>query len=173
MRSHILSKMMLLGVGGGIAAYVYGKRARADRTDPHDELDLSDAQDTTDPYERAEPTVIPNSMDIDPLDPVQGLDEVQSFHVEELGFDAMAETDIQQDMVIEETVSSHGNDEQTMDEGQNWVEALESSAIENGAEPEEELDDIVDDEDIYAAPHAGDSRDTPVADRGSGGPGGI
>lgn len=198
---------MLIGVGSGVAAYVYGKRNRA-------ALDLSDAEDSTVPFDRDEPNVIPNSMDIDPADPVQGLDEVQEFHVEELGFDAMSAGDIENDMVIEETLSSmdeesmeldtpsettldsiersahdtgdlygvhtppavdrtHGNDEQTMDEGQNWIEALESSAIENGAEPEQELDDIVDDDDIYASPHPTDTRDTPVADRGSGGPGGI
>ena len=57
--------------------------------------------------------------------------------------------------------------------GQNWVEALETSAIENGAEPERELDDIVDDEDVLRPPHAADTRDTPVADHGAGGNRGL
>ncbi|MBA3503610.1 MAG: hypothetical protein M4D80_39950 [Myxococcota bacterium] len=57
-----------------------------------------------------------------------------------------------------------------MDEGQNWIEALETSAAEYGAEPERELD-ILDEQDL--APHPSDTRDTPVADRGSGGPAGV
>ena len=59
----------------------------------------------------------------------------------------------------------------SFDEGQNWIEALETSAVEYGAAPEEEVD-IVDDSDT--APHSRTlTRDTPVADRGSGGPGGV
>jgi hypothetical protein len=62
------------------------------------------------------------------------------------------------------------DDVTAMDEGQNWIEALETSAAEYGAEPERELD-VLDDQDL--APHPSDMRDTPVADRGSGGPGGV
>ena len=62
------------------------------------------------------------------------------------------------------------DDRTAFDEGQNWIEALETSAAEYGAEPEEELD-VVDDMDT--APHPSDMRDTPVADRGSGGPAGV
>jgi len=58
-------------------------------------------------------------------------------------------------------------------EGQSWIEALETSAIENGAEPERELDAIVDDEDVLRPPHASRTRDTPVADHGSGGRRGL
>jgi hypothetical protein len=58
-------------------------------------------------------------------------------------------------------------------EGQTWIEALETSAIENGAEPERELDAIVDDEDVWRPPHASRTRDTPVADHGSGGRRGL
>lgn len=58
-------------------------------------------------------------------------------------------------------------------EGQTWIEALETSAIENGTEPERELDDIVDDEDVLRPPHASRTRDTPVADHGSGGRRGL
>jgi hypothetical protein len=67
----------------------------------------------------------------------------------------------------------HPDDDQAYAEGQNWIEALQTSAIENGAEPERALDDIVDDQDVLRPPHASDTRDTPVADRGSGGPGGL
>ena len=65
------------------------------------------------------------------------------------------------------------DDDRAFNEGQNWVEALEASAIENGPEPERELDDIVDDEDILDPPHASDTRDRPIADLGSGGRRGL
>ena len=58
----------------------------------------------------------------------------------------------------------------SFDDGQNWLEALETSAVEYGAEPEHEIDVI---DDMDTAPHPSDTRDTPVADRGSGGPGGV
>ena len=64
---------------------------------------------------------------------------------------------------------THPDDDQAFAEGQNWLEALETSAIENGAEPEQELSEIVDDQDVFRAPHASVSRDVPVADYGSGG----
>jgi len=65
------------------------------------------------------------------------------------------------------------DDDHANNEGQNWIEALETSAIENGAEPERELDAIVDDEDVLRPPHASHTRDTPVADLGSGGRRGL
>jgi hypothetical protein len=67
----------------------------------------------------------------------------------------------------------HPDDDHANDEGQNWIEALEASAIENGAEPECELDAIVDDEEVLRPPHASHTRDTPVADLGSGGRRGL
>jgi hypothetical protein len=67
----------------------------------------------------------------------------------------------------------HPDDDRAFDTGQNWLEALETSAIENGPELERELDDIVDDEDILRPPHASDTRDTPVADHGAGGRRGL
>jgi len=67
----------------------------------------------------------------------------------------------------------HLDDDQAFDTGQNWIEALETSAIENGAEPERTLDDIIDDTEVLRPPHAPDTRDTPVADRGSAGRRGL
>jgi hypothetical protein len=67
----------------------------------------------------------------------------------------------------------HLDDDRAFDEGQNWVEALAASAIENGPEAERTLDDIVDDEDVLSPPHPSDSRDRPVADHGSGGRRGL
>jgi hypothetical protein len=67
----------------------------------------------------------------------------------------------------------HPDDDTAFNEGQNWVEALETSAIEYGPEPEQTLDDVVDDEDILSPPHRSDKRDRPVADYGSGGRRGL
>jgi hypothetical protein len=56
------------------------------------------------------------------------------------------------------------------EDGQNWIEALETSAIEYGAEPEEEVAPL---DEVDKPPHPSDLRDRPVADRGSGGPSGV
>jgi hypothetical protein len=62
------------------------------------------------------------------------------------------------------------DDREAMEDGQNWLEALQESAVEFGADPEHDLDPL-DDQDT--APHPSDLRDRPVADRGSGGPAGV
>jgi hypothetical protein len=67
----------------------------------------------------------------------------------------------------------HPDDDQAFNDGQNWLEALATSAVESGPEPERDLADIVDDEDVLAPPHASAARDTPVADHGSGGRRGL
>jgi hypothetical protein len=67
----------------------------------------------------------------------------------------------------------HPDDDRAFDTGENWLEALEASAAENGPEPERGLGDIVDDEDVLQPPHASDTRDRPVADHGSGGRAGL
>jgi hypothetical protein len=67
----------------------------------------------------------------------------------------------------------HPDEDRAFDNGENWLEALEASAAENGPEPERGLDDIVDDEDVLQPPHASDTRDRPVADHGSGGRPGL
>jgi hypothetical protein len=72
---------------------------------------------------------------------------------------------------------SHPDDGRAATQGQNWIEALETSAIENGAGPDPELDglvdDLVDDDEVFRPPHASSTRDTPVADYGSGGQRGL
>jgi len=67
----------------------------------------------------------------------------------------------------------HPDDDRAFEEGQNWVEALETSAVENGPMPEQDLSDVVDDEDVLEPPHPTDTRDIPVADRGAAGRGGL
>jgi len=64
------------------------------------------------------------------------------------------------------------DDDEAFDGGENWLEALEASAAENGAEPEQELE-IIDDSDDHDGHHPTDMRDIPVADRGSAGPRGL
>lgn len=60
--------------------------------------------------------------------------------------------------------------------GETWLEALEEHATVMGPAPEEEVV-IVDDSDVehpdHRGRHATEWRDRPVADKGSGGPGGL
>ncbi len=64
------------------------------------------------------------------------------------------------------------DDDVAMGEGQNWIEALETDVIEYGTEPERPLD-MSDDGEMISAGRSSVTRDTPVADRGAGGPGGL
>jgi hypothetical protein len=56
--------------------------------------------------------------------------------------------------------------------GEHAFETLEKKMAENGAAPEHELD-VVDDSDIERGHHKTDTRDRPVADKGSGGNAGM
>ena len=58
------------------------------------------------------------------------------------------------------------------DRGENWLEALAEHATESGPEPEEEVV-IIDDSDAERGHHSTEGRDRPVADKGSGGRGGL
>lgn len=69
--------------------------------------------------------------------------------------------------------NTHPDNDAAFEEGQNWLEALETDAIEKGPAAEADLTDVVDDDEVYAPPHPSDVKDTPVADRGSGGRGGM
>jgi hypothetical protein len=66
--------------------------------------------------------------------------------------------------------TEHPDDDRAQAHGENWVEALQESAIENGPEPEAILV-FLDEADLDTPPS--DNRDRPVADRGSGGRGGL
>ena len=188
MRLSTLPKLLLLG---GAIALILGKR-RSSRS-----------------ARAGAPNVIPDSMDLDPADPVQGLGELAAMDLEELDLDAQvaAEFEIAQDLAsidyeaaIERDTPSQtdydaiagsitGDDgelygvhtpravdrnlpdgDTSYDDGENWVEALQASAVENGAEPEREIDVV---EDLFDPPPRSDTRDIPVADRGSGGPRGL
>jgi hypothetical protein len=56
--------------------------------------------------------------------------------------------------------------------GEHAFETLEKKMAENGAEPEQELD-VTDDSDSERGHHKTDTRDRPVADKGSGGNAGM
>jgi hypothetical protein len=64
-----------------------------------------------------------------------------------------------------------GDRDAAAEEGASWLDALATSAIEQGAEPGRELA-VLDDDDRDAS-RPDDSRDIPVADRGAGGPAGV
>lgn len=60
------------------------------------------------------------------------------------------------------------------EQGETWLESLEHHAAESGTVPEEPVV-VVDDSDVEHPEHRGHNpteRDRPVADKGSGGPGG-
>lgn len=58
-------------------------------------------------------------------------------------------------------------------DGETWTEELLARAAESGAMPERELDVVEEDEKPHWGHHGTESGDRPVADKGSGGPGGL
>ncbi|MGN6108639.1 MAG: hypothetical protein ACTHU0_26270 [Kofleriaceae bacterium] len=64
------------------------------------------------------------------------------------------------------------DDDRSFDEGEHWLEHLEASSGEYGPTPEHVLD-IVDESDPHDQTHSTDTRDIPIADRGSAGPRGL
>lgn len=57
--------------------------------------------------------------------------------------------------------------------GENWLEALEEHATVMGPAPEEEVVIVDDSDGEHRGHHSTEWRDRPVADKGSGGPGGL
>lgn len=118
----------------------------------------------------------------DPTDPVQ---ELYSETDSAIWLDTPAEASLD---TVDETIAdigdlygvhtaqaedvTHPDDDVAMREGQNWLEALQTNSVEGGPLPEHEVESG-DDAELARAPHASDMRDTPVADRGSGGPAGT
>ena len=93
----------------------------------------------------------------DPRDPVQSL---------------YSETDPAIDAEPLETLETpetpmYRDDDQAMEDGQNWLESLATDSVE-GIVPERELD--LDGDETIGRAHPAEPSDTPVADRGSGGP---
>jgi hypothetical protein len=58
------------------------------------------------------------------------------------------------------------------EQGENWLETLGKKAAEYGVEVEREIE-VIDDSDAHRGHSSSDRRDRPVADKGSGGDGGL
>jgi len=183
MRLLTLSKLLAIGATA-VYAYKHRHRLPLRRRRPQDEMS-EDAQVTA-------ADLVP-----DPGDPVQGFDEVADLHVIDLDLDAVdaADAAAAQDLAaLENDVDDAAmeidtpsqttldaiddsvrgvpdvlDDDDAFDDGQNWVEALETSAAEYGPDDPEVDVDITDDPDEPRRMRG----DTPVADHGSGGPRGV
>lgn len=195
-----LTKLALVGLGGSAAAFVIGKSQRLARSaeptqprvpdslanDPADPIqsidDINefrddelgvDAQTMAD--QEAAQDLATLEVEIDEVNEEETRDALDMAGPMNLDTIEAGQSDVG-DLYGVHTPKAvdreHPDDDVAFNEGENWLESLQASAVENGADPELELD-IVDDEDIYSAPHHTDTRDTPVADRGSGGPAGI
>jgi hypothetical protein len=171
-----IPKLLLFGlVGGGTAMVVRRRRMRRRHAGRRLDPDLPDLRGDLGP---------------DPRDPVQALDDLVVFYEGELGVDAQPfaepEEPLYQARPRDETHDvgdlygvhtppaidrHHPDDQEAFAQGESWLEALEESAVENGPEVERELD-FTDDDDVRTG-HKTDTKDTPVADRGAGGPGGL
>jgi hypothetical protein len=186
MRLITISKLLVLG---GTVAWAAKRLARPKQTNRVERSDFE--PDPADPVQSFDDATDMHVSDL-------GVDAVDSADIEAAQDLASLESDLDeasleidtpsqttldaQDVAVDETGELYGvhtpravdnslpDDRAAFDEGQNWIEALETSAVEYGAEPEQELD-VIDDQDV--PPHPSDMRDTPVADRGSGGPGGV
>ena len=187
MRLITLSKMLALGAA---ATWVYKRRHRAAATDAAADT----GPDPNDPVQRIHEDAFDVSdlseLDIDALD-MADAEAAQDLAMLEndrddaaLDLDTPSETTL--DTVDAATEGDVGelygvhtppavdrtlpDDRVAMDDGQNWIEALQESAVEYGAEPEHEIDPI---DEMDKPPHPSDLRDRPIADRGSGGPSGV
>lgn len=185
MRLRTLFKILAVGVSAGaITQFLRGRR-----TTPTDDL----APDPSDPVQRFDNAADfeVDALEVDALS-TEDMEAAQDLAVLEVDLDRIVgEDEVIQLADIDDVAvvrdggdlygvhtpaavdRSHPDNDQAFVEGQNWIEALETSAIENGAEPEQELADIADDEDLLRAPHPSISRDIPVADFGSGGRRGL
>ena len=180
MRLMTIPKVLLVGVAGAYALHRVRSRTRSS----------------------ARVGIVPPP---DPADPVQELYSETDFAIE---LDTPSETTLD---TVNETVAdigdlygihtaqaedvTHPDDDVAMRQGQNWLEALQTDAVEGGLLPEHEIEsgDELDRErgerrarstyegraevegsaEVDRAPHTSDTWDTPVADRGSGGPAGT
>jgi hypothetical protein len=186
MRLITLSKLLALG---GAAVWAYKHRQRFMRGAPGGVTAADLRPDPSDPVQGFHEAPRFSDLDVDVLDhadaeAAQDLAMLESELDESaLEIDTPSQTTLDaQDIAVEDTGELYGvhtpravdrdlpDDSQAMAEGQNWIEALETSAVEYGAAPEQDVD-VTDDQD--EPPHASDTRDTPVADHGSGGPGGV
>ncbi len=194
MRHLKLSTWMLLG---GAALLIQHRRRSATRANAPDEAGLMAADFAADPNdpvqgfdEAVELRVDPLAVDVMSAADAEAAQDLAALATDldrrGLAFDSYGDADrddIDVATVGTETGDLYGiqvvgavdtelpDDRIATSEGQNWVEALETSAIENGTEPEAEL--VIGDDDYDDLPRRTDTRDIPVADRGSAGPDGL
>jgi hypothetical protein len=192
MRLRTLIKVLALVFGtGAIIRYQRNQRLAAGRGGPSRDTFAADPSDPVQGFDeiselQAEPLDVDAlsrediaaaqdlaALDLD-IDRITAEEDVQ---IELIDVDALAVTRDSGDLYGVHTPAAvdrtHPDNDQSFNDGQNWIEALETSAVENGAEPERELSEIVDDEDVFRAPHASLARDVPIADLGSGGRRGL
>ncbi|MBA3397850.1 MAG: hypothetical protein H0T89_34820 [Deltaproteobacteria bacterium] len=186
-----LSTWMLLGGAALLAQHRRRQATRAIAPDEADRMTDNFAADPNDPVqgfdEAAELRVDPLAVDVMSTADAEAAQDLAALETDldrrGLAFDSYpVPDDIDAATVGTDTGDLYGvhavatvdtnlpDDRTAMNEGQNWIEALETSAAENGADPETELE--IDDE-YDNPPHPTDTRDIPVADRGSAGPGGL
>jgi hypothetical protein len=120
-------------------------------TDPEDILDVEDA--TTIPRIAATRATPPEGVEVKDTGELYG---VRTPHA--------GDPDL--------TAPEHLDAFEGAERGENWMEALSEHAAESGPRPEEEVV-IVDDSDSERGHSPTESGDRPVADKGSGGPGGL
>jgi len=192
MRIRTVTSLLLLG--GGVAVIATRSRRRARRAKEPEPVAFEDLNaDPRDPVqgfdEASELYVEPLDFDAQSTADAEAAQDLATLESEleeqSLELDTPSQTDA--DAIANATRRDGGDlygvhvppavdrrlpdDDQAYDDGENWLEALEASAAENGAEPERELD-IVDDADENGH-RSSDLRDIPVADRGSAGPRGL
>ena len=188
MQLRVLMKPLVLGVAA--RAFLRHQRARRAASDAGARHADSFASDPGDPVqgfqEASELQGTPLEVDAQSIDDAEAAQDLAAL---ESAVDGMiGDDDATRPMTDREALASprdagdlygahtpvavdrnHLDDDRAAVQGQSWIEALATSAIEHGAEPEHELDGIVDDEDVLRPPHASSTRDIPIADYGSGG----
>jgi hypothetical protein len=155
----------LLVLGSGVAAAIILRRLRN--------------------RNRMNAAVLTDLPSVDPGVPIEGFDEAAELFVLEstdmddaAGFEEVPTQGRQDDGELYGAHIPPAEDRELLDddtsfeEGETWLEHMEATAAENGPEPERAVDPL-DDTDPHAGHHKTDTRDIPVADRGSAGPRGL
>jgi hypothetical protein len=151
---------------------------RGEPAHPAAPMAISESEPTT-PFIRTDAgaeAAAPADDDLEIAQDLHGLD------VEQLAYGEDAQTPDSPEVSVKDGGDLYGihiapasdraqlDDDDAFETGQNWIEALETHAAEGGPEPEREIE-IVDDEDVVSP--SSDSKDRPIADRGSAGPRGL
>ena len=193
----LVSKLVLFGVGVDlgrrVAARVLGPLTiQRHRRDPDEPATIPDnfAPDPQDPLQAFDEPIeaLGEPLDVDALsneDAESALDLARAgFDIEDRSFDSFPGSTMPPGEIVHDAGELYGvhivpaedtdvvDGDTAMDQGENWLEALSASSTEYGAKPERVID-LIDDEEHLAAPHPTDTRDIPVADRGSAGPRGL